>query len=68
MQVTAALGRSAASAARHIKTTQGRLAMHPESTPEVRKWKILTLGQVFILVSNQAAGESSLDKTLVTTR
>lgn len=68
MQVTAALGRSAASVTKHIKTTQGPLAMRSEGTQEVRKWKILTLGQVFILVSNQAAGESSLDKTLVTAR
>jgi len=29
---------------------------------------ILTLGQLFILVRNQAAGESSLVETLVTTR
>lgn len=42
--------------------------MRSEGTQEVRKWKILTLGQVFILVSTKAAGESSLDKTLVTTR
>lgn len=37
-------------------------------TPDVRKQRILTLGQVFILVRYQAAGKCSLVETLVTTR
>lgn len=50
------------------KQSKGRRRCCGLQPPHLRKWKILTLGQVFILVRYQAAGVSSLVETLVTTR
>jgi hypothetical protein len=60
-----------AEASRHIKTKQGPLqsvqAINASAGHEIEKRRVVTVGTVFILVNNQAAGESSLVEALVTT-
>jgi hypothetical protein len=61
----------AAEASRHIKTKQGSLqsvqAINASDGHEIEKRRVVTVGTVFILVNNQATGESSLVEALVTT-
>ena len=58
-------------ALRHIETKQRLLqsvhTVNASTDCEIEKRRVITVGTVFILVNNQAAGESSLVEALVTT-